>query len=509
METLKKSWNYLNKHYFIVLLIFSSCWFGPLLQDGFIMGDCTRLLNTFKYADNPLLLAFSDIGVCRPVFFCVIVFLYRIFGHSYVAFWWTSVFLSAFTGYILYKIINKRVGGYAYGIVASVIYTVAIYSYYGITQVYGIMEQMCLLFVILFYDSMIDFVEKEDVYNFVCSVVYYGLALFTHERFLVLFGVFFLQISFFSFSKKYLKKIIYICCASIPLVLFVFFKKVVFNTPIFRGTAQQSIHISLTQILSYTIQTILSMFGFNYGPPHLFGNYNFSYYSNLCKLMTICSLIFVLGFILLFVYTNIIKNPKRIFEIKQLALFIFLEGGTILCFCISERIEMRQIYAPYVILIMYMLFCLGKINQMRFYKIVATLFVTITIVVNSLNYQHYLGDLYFMRVMSYSKSFYNLVMSQGEYRLKNKKIYVFDQVDLVWGINANETYNICDLFWDNSDVETIVWQNVDEIISEISVDLDNGVEVIVVYPETVTELGKYVLESEKMLEGLYDIPIFR
>lgn len=499
---------FIDKYYMAIMLFFSAVWFGPLLRKGFVMGDCVRLLNTFKYSDEPFKLAFADFGVYRPVFFCTIVLLMRIIGYNYAAYFWFSVLLNAITAYVIYRKINKRTSTLLLGIASSIAYTVAIYSYYGITQIYGIMEQMCVLFAVCFFDEMIGFVEKEDKCHFIRAVFYFGLALFTHERFLVLFGVFFFQILFFSFNKNIKKKIFYILIATLPMDIFIFFKKIIFHTAIFRGTAQTTISISCLRIAKFVFQSIASMFGFNFGASHLFGNYNFVHYSACWKTMTILALMIVCFCIFYYLYKEIIKNKNRLDEIKLLALFIFSEGGTILCYCVSDRIEMRQIYVPYVLLIMYLAYCASKIKGKEYLKWVSGVIVIATLFANGANYQKYIGDLFFMRTMSYTKSFYEKTMQQGEYELLDTQVYVYDQADLTWGIMASEQYNIYDLYWDNSDVDTIVWSDLSELESEVKVVLDNGMKVRIIYPESYDEVGEYIVNSEADLLGIQTIKVY-
>ncbi|MDE7312240.1 MAG: hypothetical protein K2N87_11590, partial [Eubacterium sp.] len=177
---------------------------------------------------------------------------------------------------------------------------------------------------------------------------------------------------------------------------------------------------------------------------------------------------------------KILKNyADRKMEIQKMLLFIFLEGAAILCYAVSSRIEMRELYAPYTLLILYVMYCAGKIeisNSFQQILIIASLFVT---TVNNYIYQVHADQLFFMEAMRIGKSAYEAVASLEE--PEECKIYIPNHGDLVWALLLTDQRDIFYMHDINVDYE--LYDISENIFEKLQSKRMEGKNIYVMYME--------------------------
>ncbi len=470
-----------------VLLLLNFYWFEPLKQKMFLMGDDIRFYNYVKSNDNMFSLVFMSnlMGSYRPVAFFAMTMLTKICGVNGVAYLSVNlifnyiIIVSLF--YVIYNLCRKNL---FLSFTGSVIYLTSIYSYYGMTQLFGFMEQMCVFFAIWFFYSIFRFIETQKKKYYVYSIVIFFLILFTHERFLALFGVYIILNIFVLYDQDKLIRLKNLLLSVIPVIVFVVIKVIILRVPIFNGTGQIPIKFSIRTILDFTFQSILSMFGFNDGAEHLFG-YSFKLYTGSGKILVciLCGAAIVLFGV--YVYQEIIKNTEtRAAEIKKMLLFIFTEGAVIICYAVSARIEMREIYVPYTLLIIYALYCIGRVKMPSSLLPVIISTGLFVISINNYTFQKNVDGLFFMRAMKLAKSSYNTIMNQGD--MTDTKLYIENFNELVWAMMVSEPGDIFYMY--DMQVEYELFDDLGKTEEKIKQDLKNGNKVKVMYSKNNLEV---------------------
>lgn len=465
----------------IILVFLNYYWFENIGEKVFLIGDDVRFYNYIKASRHIFRTIFTnEIGTYRPVPYCLMMVLIKVFGTSSSLYFYTNlvlnfaIMLSIFS--VIYHLCNKNL---LLSFSAPVFYATAIYSYYGITQLLGFMELMCLLWFVWFFYFLIKYIECKCDKYYLFSIIAYFFVTFSHERFLVLFGIYVILNLFLLYDDKIEKRILRLLASAIPATCFLFLKLIVFKAPLLVGTGQIKIQFDILSTVKFIYQSILSIFGINYGAEYLFG-YSFLDYSMAKKvsILLIAGLTILLFFV--YVYQKILKNyADRKMEIQKMLLFIFLEGAAILCYAVSSRIEMRELYAPYTLLILYVMYCAGKIeisNSFQQILIIASLFVT---TVNNYIYQVHADQLFFMEAMRIGKSAYEAVASLEE--PEECKIYIPNHGDLVWALLLTDQRDIFYMHDINVDYE--LYDISENIFEKLQSKRMEGKNIYVMYME--------------------------
>lgn len=466
----------------IILLAFLNYyWFYDIGEKVFLIGDDVRFFNYIKASDHVIRTVFTnEIGTYRPVPYFLMMILIKIFGTSSSIYFYANlalnfaIMMSIF--YITYRLCNQRL---PLSFSAAVFYVTAIYSYYGITQLLGFMELMCLLWAVWFFYFLIKYIEYRSNKYYLYSVAAYFLITFSHERFLVLFGVYAVLNLFLLYDDQMKNRIGRLLASAVPAVILIFLKLFVFQVPLLVGTGQIKIQFDILSIIKFLCQSILSILGIHVGPQYLFG------YSFLdCNTARKISILFVSASVFfvffLYGYQKIFKNQvDRKSEIQKMLLFLFTEGAAILCYAVSSRIEMRELYVPYTFLILFTMYGAGKIeiwNSLRQVLLFTALFVTS---VNHYVYQVHTGQLFFMEAMRIGKSAYEAVVSLQE--PENCKIYIPNHGDLVWALLLTDQRDI--FYMHDLDIDYELYDESENIFEKLQGIMNEEKDIYVMYME--------------------------
>lgn len=506
LEDIKKDY----KKYFLIILLMGILfflnyyWFYPLKEKGFLMGDDIRIYNILKYSENIWKTIFTnDAGVYRPVSYFFIAVLVRFFGTNYDSYFiFNMVFncvILCSVFYVIYQMTEKKELYIPF--IGSIFYLFSIYSYYGITQMLGLMEQMCVFLCVWFFYCIIRHLDTQDFKYYVGSVIIYFLIVLTHERFLALFGVYIIYNIFVFSGLKWKRRIQNLAISALPALYFTVIKLFVFNVPLFVGTGQTKVKFSFLNFMGYIGQSIASMFGVNNGENHLFG-FTYENYTDTEKHMIVFLVIIaIVTFIIYFVQCIRSDYIYRKKEIQKLIVFIFLEGATIVCYCISSRIEMREIYVPYTLLIIYIMYCINKINLLTSWKTAIIAFILCINSIHSYIYKTNIDSLFFMRSMRLAKTGYAATLALGE-EISSYKIYIVNDNELNWAMLLTDEKDIFYMYLGHK----VQYEQIDDIAvteRKINEDLNKGEKVKVIYINSnfeVTSLDYVGSEQEVNLQ---------
>ncbi len=483
---MKKLFFVKKKHFKIIIcmVIFAFInyyWFKNIGEKVFLIGDDVRFFNYIKASDNILKTIFSnEIGTYRPVPYFVMMIFIKIFGTVSKLYFYANltlnyiIMISIFG--VIYHLCNQNL---FISFSAPVFYLTAIYSYYGITQLLGFMELLCILWSVWFFYFLLKYIEGKTGKYYLFSVIVFFLATFSHERFLVFFGVYIILNFFVLYEDTIQKRLLQLLVSAVPAVMLIVLKLFIFRVPLLVGTGQIKIKFSMLSTLKYIGQSILSIFGITIGPQYLFG-YSFIDYSVEKKAsILLISALSILS-IFIFGYQKIVKNyENRKIEIQKLLVFVFTEGAAILCYAVSSRIEMRELYVPYTLLVLYMMYCIGKIEIRNFFRqflLAAGLLIT---TINNNTYKTHIDNLFFMEAMRLGKSAYEIVSSLEE--ATDCKIYIPNHTDLVWALLLTDQRDI--FYMHDLNIEYELYDELEIMLEKLQSKNTKGKDRYVMYME--------------------------
>lgn len=232
------------------------------------------------------------------------------------------------------------------GLAGGVCYIASRFSYYEISEVFGIMENIALIIAILILFLLINYINKqENKYYYIASLLYF-MILYVHERYIVLIGVF--VIASVLKNKKNIKehKILIL-----PLLILIFFwgiRFLLFGNRVLDGTGGTDINetLNIYQVIEFSISQIAYILGINCGPEYLNG----ILFTNVPLKINI-----LIGINIVVILITMTLFIKTLFEKKELVkkylpimlLIITFIGCCIISSSITIRVEMRWIYVSY------------------------------------------------------------------------------------------------------------------------------------------------------------------
>ena len=447
IEQQKKALKNIINNNSVVFIFFASIgiiWFG-CFRNQVIMGDDLGITSFFSQNINPLKLMFGYFGgnKYRPILSIVQYCQYRVFGSNYQCYFWFNVLVHTFNAYLIYHIVKRVTKNFGFSIVAAVCFITSIYSYYNITQLFGVMESMCLLFLLLVIIMLISFYSTQKSKYLYYSLAFSFLLIFTHERYIVLFGVYCVFLIFCD-SLKPKKKIIYLLISAIPFLVNYLFKIIVLGAIFFEGTGGNQIKVDFRQILIFIKQSVLSILGINTGANYLHG---YVYDNFLLRDKIFAFILFGLIGITLsaFVYFNIFREKNKSNKFRQfyiLLVSLAFAGALIVSYSITVRVEMRWIYSPYIVFVLFFMYALHKIKIKKIIvNIIFVLFCALSLITNY-NYRQNTGEIYFNRAFFMANSVYNNTVKRYGEEISNYKLYFIYQNELQWAVGGNNLYLI-------------------------------------------------------------------
>jgi hypothetical protein len=353
IKFLKEKDTLIQISFFLGMFVLMYYWYLPFTQI-FPIEDDLKAVRGFSSASLGWLLSTATINY-RPVLTVILYFIINLFGYNMIIYYILNLFLNTIIALLICRKISKISDNYYLGFVFSFLYIISNFGLYGIVQIEGIMELLCLFFLFIFLSAIYDLLygEAEKTFKYLyIALISYLLIIFTHERFIVLILPLIFT-SLFKYKQSANKRFLFLSVLSIlPLLFNIFIKKVIFKTPFFRGTNGQLITPNISNIFLHIKYHIKYLFGIHnnddvylngIASQDVSGSVNILIYISILSLL----LIFLVYF---FICTNI---NKKLFESKKSFYFTFLCLITIGLLIASSsgtiRVEQRWIYAPYMI----------------------------------------------------------------------------------------------------------------------------------------------------------------
>lgn len=436
---IKRKIIYNDKILYLILGVVCILWFSHF-RNAIIMGDDLGIPFMFSHSTNiwDMIFGYSGGNKYRPVLNAVLLFEYKLFGLNYQCYFWFNVIVHLIISFVVYSIVKMITNdNKPLAFVGGILFVTSTFSYYNITQLLGIMEALCILLMLLAVKAAIQFYKTTQVKYLFFSLIFSTLLIFTHERYIVLVAVYIIFILFCNFLN-FKSKIIYSLISTIPFIFNYAFKSLILGAMFFEGTGGQQIKLNFKQVLSFVFQSVMSILGINYGPNYLNG-YNFLQYSQVEKMFSLASFGLIILTLLAFIFFNIIKEKnQRVKEIARFIIALALAGALIISYSVTIRVEMRWVFAPYVVFIIFFLYVINKLKFIAVIKYLTLAIICGVTLVNNFALRQNNGDIYFNRAFYISQSVYKNTIGEYGQSFSNYKVYFLYQNEMNWAIGGTD-----------------------------------------------------------------------
>ncbi|WP_193726580.1 glycosyltransferase family 39 protein [Paenibacillus guangzhouensis] len=422
--------NIINKILLCSLFIINFFWYIKLGGYHTIMGDDLNSWDFFRgksFLEAVLLNDFAD--KYRPVFNLVQYILYKLFDNNYQLYFMFNITFNCIIIYFVYKLLNLISNNKYISYAISLLFITSRFAYYNILQIYGLMEAICTLFLILIILNSYLLYCKGKKSGFLYILILEFLIIFTHERFIAIIPVIILFMHFHLIhEKKKKKKIIAFGLIVSPIIFYLMFKKLFLKSSILVGTGYTSIKINVYSVIKFFIGGLLNLFGFNIGPEHLNG-----IPINQVNLTTIIVSVLVL-ILSMIVFIAAIKGKdkkEKLIEFKIFLIMLMLVCALVLVSSITVYQELRWLQTPYLVFIIYMGYLFAKINSKKLMMILMILFTCCNLKQNSY-YKDYIHNIYFVYSQQISDSAYDETIKKYGTNIRQYKVFIEKHRDIDW-----------------------------------------------------------------------------
>lgn len=287
----------------------------------------------------------------RPVYWFVAWIQLGIIGNHITWIVPMNILIATGTAYFIYNFAFNLSDSRLVSFFLGIMFLASRFAYYNIGQLLGLMEAMCIIFVLVIAWFLYQYIKKGKKSDFYKALFFYILICFTHERFMVLLPLF--------YFVKIVRKSKNIMGYLIPLLIFIFIqivRAITIGTVLPAGTGGTNVADTFTiqSFFSSLWSEILYLFGVNAGPEHLSGMpweltpsliRIFIYLGLIIAILMVCAYIVSLIFIR--------KSTKLFFQSIFISLFfILMIGANLVSSAVTTRVEMRWIYASYTVMLL-------------------------------------------------------------------------------------------------------------------------------------------------------------
>ncbi len=264
----------------------------------------------------------------------------------------------------LYLFAKKLSGSRFASFILAVLFLSSRFSYYNISQLLGLMEALCIAFLIaILYLLHLYVNEKGNTHNLYVAVVLYILLTLTHERFMVLLPLF-IYVIVIKKDKwhNYIYPVLAFLCIQVLRLIFIGT-----ISPAGTGSTNVADTFTIKGALKNAIAHVLYMLGINAGPEHLNG-VSWQDTHDIVKLSVIISIIMLSSIFISYIY-KLVKNRKKKNSFRaswQNSLLYLLT--IVLCIASSSvtiRVELRWVYGPFVAALLLLAHIYGQMKELK------------------------------------------------------------------------------------------------------------------------------------------------
>lgn len=360
---------------FIPVFIISALYFSPW-QTHAIYGDDLYIYDIFNRSGDAAIINISQ--KYRPINNVLIRILIRIFNKNLPLYYYFNVLVQAAVVVVFIKIAHLVTRSITLSFISGIIIALSRFNLYNVTQLYngGALEGLamipflcCLLYLLrTLVDSPLS--PSISFRAMLWSLFFANMAIYIHERYIVLFPVIALCTLMPQFRETSVnRRIMIIVLAILSIAVNYAIKKYIFHISFFMGTGNVDISFSPSSSYTYLKDGLCSILGINSGPEYLvgytFSSLSFTYQLLVYTSLTLAAFFFGGGLIRMFVTQSIDADRKKTIAVLFVLLVLFIV--CLIPAIITIRLEQRWLQASmavYVLMLLVAINCLFPKNTM-------------------------------------------------------------------------------------------------------------------------------------------------
>ena len=333
----------------------------------------------FKYYAHDQVLSADELTPkFRPINDLAVRLIFSLFKKHIFRYYCFNVLMQATIAVLFARVLNLFTKSFFLSCLVGTTIALSRFNLFNITQLYngGALEALAMAFFLctLFHILNSYLLSRDEAgkkFTFLLySLFFANLALYTHERYIVLFPFIMLCLVMPQFRPIPIKRRgIILSLAILSMMLNFVIKKYIYHLAFFAGTGGTNITFSITDAISYFKDAVLSIFLINSGPEFLVGT-PFLSILGIFKVLAVCSAAFAIG-IFIFYFINLRKrtvDPDAVATADDHSLLFLLFTLFLLCILpaiVTIRLEQRWLQAP---LCLYMLMVVFALTRIKFKK---------------------------------------------------------------------------------------------------------------------------------------------
>lgn len=376
-----------------------AAWFASLPR-GILMGDDLFTVYNAQHGgflSNPL----ASLGQVaadryRPILQFLLSIQIGLFGSNFAAYEFVNFLVELASAALVFGIARRLSLNWIVGVCAALTFAISRFSYYAVQQMFGLMEGLALAFFLLAVYDGIASSETGNRFRFLRTLLWFGLAIYTDERFVVLLPFVLLSgwLFFDKFESTRKDRWAFALIACAILLSNVALKTFAFHTRFLQGSGAQPITFDPGSIAGFLWSGFLNTIGFNAGP---------SYLSSL-DLSEAAPWGFILGLLLAtlvavaVVSYFMLNRAKLSWREPVLALSAYVP--LLLSASITFRQEFRWMYAAFATLVIILAAIAGRLRiRVGVINAFAVAFAVISLFSTSY-YRNFISNVYFERSLA-------------------------------------------------------------------------------------------------------------
>ena len=383
-----------------LVLIAIVVWFLSLPR-GIMMGDDLLAVYSAQHGgflSDPLrALGQEGANRYRPILQLILALVIPIFGSNFLAYELLNLAVEILNAWLVFLIASRLSKNEIVAICATLIFAISRFSYYSVQQMFGLMEGLAIVFLLLIvYDALVAS-QAHDDHRFNRLILWFGLLLFTDERFLAIFP-FVLLCGFFYFrdySRIDWRRFRAFALAAVALVAVNIAAKVlIFHSLFLQGAADQPIGFAPGPIARQLWSGLLNTVGFNVGPDYLSARdvSEVGLWGYALGLLTVALIAVVVA-----AYAWKARATQDPNTLRNVFLAAILYFPLLLSASITFRQEFRWLYAPFTVLLISLAGMAGALRaNQRAVNAVALALAAVSLY-STAYYRSFLSNVYFER----------------------------------------------------------------------------------------------------------------
>ena len=368
-------------------------WFYFSLPVQIFFGDDGRLIYTAQHGGFlsrfPDSIFQAELLKYRPIASGVLSLLAPMFGTNHAA--WEAVgklvnLAAACVFFLCCWIVTKR--NLFVALTLTLLFGISRFAYHGLTQAWGIFEGVPLLLTLLLLLEVILYFEDGEIGSLERAVLWYGLMLYSYERFLPMI----VPLLVFLWLARRSMFLIYVSLGIVASNALI--KAVFFHFNFLQGTGGQALQFQPADMLHFIAVGTMNLLGFALTPQYLSG----MEYGQLHGLDKIPPIIFALSILAVFIGALAFKRPDAPGSVREWGTLIVLLVALALLLVtasVTFRQEYRFLYSPYAVLLILLAYTLGRVQSQRVAVFAATALIGICGVLIDWPYRDYIVNTWF------------------------------------------------------------------------------------------------------------------